>query len=230
MNLSQDQSRQGECARRQCGNPRDTHCSKAVRCIANRFWDRFISVLPISEAAQGWIHLTDDGYERRIPDHYPKVHFDFYVPGATRIRLFLTIDGLLSTWVCDWPDDGHPWDEMRASSREWTHERTYALAVNGPFLVTQNGEHLLADRAGQWTIIAVGHDGVYPETIIAPREDGTNMLMIEDRTAKQVFFLTNGRLFDRHGVALEKVATQGDSEQRLREIVQLVVAYRGRDR
>ena len=42
MNLSQNQSRQCECARRRCGNPRDTHCSKAVRCIANRFWDRFI--------------------------------------------------------------------------------------------------------------------------------------------------------------------------------------------
>ena len=42
MNLSQNRSQQCECARRQCGNPRDTHCSKAVRCIANRFWDRFM--------------------------------------------------------------------------------------------------------------------------------------------------------------------------------------------
>jgi hypothetical protein len=177
----------------------------------------YVGLSPVHAALmgfEGW-KIGDlplgDGVQMSKKGH-PKVSYDIHGLDASRIELYMTVDGKLSRWLFD--------------GKEWTLRENYAIEIEGPFLVCEQGKSLVTARDGRWCLLK-GIDTENPSVTPIIDVSETNPLrLIEDRSARKAFLELGGDLFDTSGKRIARIPKSVKPENRVREIVRNVRAQR----
>lgn len=215
-------------ARLNKGSPRQGEADRPVDMEPEEWasWSgaNSLSLNPVSAAEQGWLVLRDDGFAETLPQQRQDVHYDFAVINRDRFRLVLSINGRLSAWTFDRSS------QVPANTRlgPWRHLRTWSdeLRIDGPFLLLQDGDTLVAEQKGTYGLLPVAVDA--PSTLVplVRREGDEPLLVVEDRSAGVNYFVYNGIVLDEKGETVERLPHRLSSEEQLAHLLRVVLDRR----
>jgi len=171
----------------------------------------YVGCQPIGGALQGFHRGWREGVFR-VGEPARVVHYDIRAIDEAQVELFVTADGELSKWLFD--------------GKAWKNLRHYDLRVTGEFLVFDDGQSLVTEQDGQWAVIPDIEDAKAAFVAIAARVENEPLTLVEDKVERSHFFLHRDKLVDARGRELFSVRDARDHNERIRRVVDFVVARR----
>lgn len=142
----------------------------------------------------------------------PVTHYDIRALDDSQVELFVTMNDKLSRWLFD--------------GKKWTFRRNYPGTINGPFLICDEGNALVAEVDGHWCLVR-GFDKQNAEVRqIVKKTDNEPLVLVEDLVARTNYFQLGGRLYDENGAGLWTVRRGQHSSTQFKSIVDYVCSRR----
>lgn len=142
------------------------------------------------------------------------IHYDIRALDATRIELYMTVNGKLSLWLFD--------------GETWTLRHNYSISVDGPFLICDDGKSIVTKRKDDWCLLGELNAKQPKVQRIVKSSPDEPLTLVEDKMTGINYFEYGGALYDANGVDVCPIPRDADAATRLKVITEFVRSRRSR--